>query len=76
MMGVSATLAPEQMERLRGREVNILLDWDTAGEARSAKLQAEMRLFGIASTRKRRPSATATDLNEYLMERKGQSQRL
>jgi len=71
LMGVSAKLTVDQISLLRGREVNILLDWDGPGEARSLKLQKELRQFGIASTRKKKPSAHAKDLNEYLMEKKG-----
>ena len=68
LMGVSATLSTEQLIALRGRQVNILLDWDLRGEAKSKQLKREMRRFGIPSTRKIRPSPQANDLNDYLME--------
>lgn len=68
LMGVSAGLTEEQIKRLRGKQVDILMDWDPPGEARAAELQREMRRFGIASTRKRRPSPAAKDVNEFLME--------
>ena len=68
LIGVSAKFSTEQLIKLRGRQVNILLDWDPPGEARAEELQQTLRQFGIPSTRKSRPSAQANDLNEYLME--------
>ena len=68
LIGVNARLKEEQIRRLRGKQVDILLDWDPPGETRAAELQKEFRRFGIASTRKKRPSPTAKDVNEYLME--------
>lgn len=67
LMGVSARLTEEQIKRLRGKQVDILMDWDPPGEARATELQKELRRFGIASTRKRRPSSAVKDVNEYLM---------
>lgn len=68
LIGVNAKFSTEQLIKLRGRQVNILLDWDTAGEDGAKELQQTLRKFGITSTRKSRPSAKANDLNEYLME--------
>ena len=68
LMGIGFTLSTKQWIRLRGRQVNILLDWDRPGDIKSAELKREMRRFGIVSTRKTRPSPTAHDLNEYLVE--------
>ena len=68
LMGVNAWLSEEQISGLRGREVDILLDWDPPGETHADELQKELRKFGIASTRKSRPSPAAKDVNDYLME--------
>ena len=68
LMGIGFTLSTEQCIRLRGRQVNILLDWDRPGDTKSAEMKREMRRFGIVSTRKSRPSPRAHDLNEYLVE--------
>ena len=61
-------LSTEQLIKLRGRQVNILLDWDPPGDAKSAELKQQMRRFGIVSTRKNRPSTKGYDLNDYLVE--------
>jgi len=74
LMGTSAPFPEEQLKLLRGKEVHILLDWDSPGEAKSSKLQQEMRRLGISSIRKNRPSEQANDLNEYLMERRVRGQ--
>ena len=68
LIGVNARLKKEQISRLRGKQIDILLDWDLPGERGAAELHKEMRSFGIASTRKKRPSPTAKDVNDYLME--------
>ncbi len=73
LIGANAKLNKEQLSQLRGKQVVILLDWDSSGETGAADLQKEMRKFGIASTRKRCPSPTVKDVNEYLMERRAQS---
>ena len=68
LMGIGFTLSTQHLIRLRGRQVNILLDWDRQGDTASAELKRKLRRFGIASTRKNRPSPGAHDLNEYLVE--------
>ena len=68
LMGIGFTLSIDQLIRLRGRQVNILLDWDRPGDTKSADLKRKMRKLGIVSTRKNRPSPRAQDLNEYLVE--------
>ena len=68
LIGVTAKFSNEQLIQFRGRHVDILLDWDSAGETKAQELQQTLRRFGIPSTRKSRPSAKANDLNEYLME--------
>ena len=70
LMGTTARLKAEQISQLRGKQVDILLDWDQPGEKRAAELQKEFRRFGIASTRKTRPSPVAKDVNDYLMKLK------
>lgn len=68
LIGVSGRLSNAQLMQLRGKQVHLLLDWDPAGEERSRVLLKEMRTFGIAATRKTRPSLTAKDVNDYLRE--------
>lgn len=68
LVGVSARFAEAQIKALRRRTVLLLLDWDARGEARSRELMAELARFGVASVRLSRPSTTASDVNEYLME--------
>lgn len=70
LMGVNAQFGDEQVKQLRGKEVAILTDWDAPGERRAIELQKQLRRFGITSIRKRRPSSSAIDLNDYLMEKK------
>ncbi len=73
LIGVNMQLKREYLQRLRGKQVVILLDWDSAGEKRAAELQRELRSFGIASTRKRCPSPGVKDVNEYLMMARAQA---
>jgi len=69
LIGVSARLTHEQLIGLRGKQVDLLLDWDTAGEKRARTMLKELNRFGIAATRKDRPSPSAEDVNDYLQER-------
>lgn len=71
MMGVSAKFTPDQIRALRKKEVEILLDWDAPGEKRAQSLREELNQYGVVSIRKKLPSTTATDLNEYLKEKRG-----
>ena len=73
LIGVNMRLEEEQIRQLRGKQIEILLDWDTAGETRAIELQNELRSFGIASTRKSCPSPGVNDLNEYLIKMKAQT---
>ena len=73
LLGVRAQLDEEQRDRLRGNQVVVLLDWDLPGETRAAELRKELRRFGIASTRKTRPSPESKDVNDYLRELRGRS---
>ncbi len=67
LMGVNMGFTKDQIVQLRGRQVHILLDWDSAGDSRSIELQKELRRYGIASTRKRCPSPGVNDVNDYLV---------
>lgn len=71
LIGVSAKLSDTQIIALRGKQVDLLLDWDTAGEKRACTMLKELARFGIAATRKTRPSTRATDVNDYLREVSG-----
>jgi len=71
LIGVSARLTDTEIMALRGRQVDLLLDWDTAGEARAVTLRKELARFGVAATRKTRPSPSATDVNDFLREVSG-----
>lgn len=71
MIGVTAKFTPDQKRALRKKEVEILLDWDAPGEKRAQSLQEELNRYGIVSIRKKLPSKAATDLNEYLKEKRG-----
>jgi DNA primase len=71
ILGVNAKLTADQAKQLRGKEIDILLDWDTAGNKGAVKLQRELNRYGVISTRKSQPSARARDLNEFLMETRG-----
>ena len=73
LIGVSMRLEEKQIRQMRGKQIDILLDWDTAGETRSIELQNELRSFGIASTRKSCPSPGVKDLNDYLVKMKAQT---
>lgn len=71
LIGVSARLSDAELTALRGRQVDLLLDWDTAGDKRAVTLLRELNRFGIAATRKARPSPSANDVNDYLREVSG-----
>ncbi len=71
MMGWSAKFTPDQIRALRKKEVEILLDWDEKGEKGAQQLREELNQYGVVSIRKKLPSTTATDLNEYLKEKRG-----
>ena len=71
LLGVGARLDQDQIDSLRGNEVDVLFDWDPPGEARAKQLQQQLSRFGIASTRKRRPAHGVKDLNDYLQTMRG-----
>lgn len=68
LIGVTAGLSPAEIISLRGRQVDLLLDWDPAGEQRAAMLRKEFARFGVAATRKSAPLSGAKDVNDYLRE--------
>ncbi len=71
MMGWSAKFSPDQIRVLRKKEVEILLDWDDKGEKGAQILRKKLNQYGVVSIRKKLPCTTATDLNEYLKEKRG-----
>ncbi len=71
MMGWSAKFSSDQILALRKKEVEILLDWDEKGEKGAQQLREKLNQYGVVSIRKKLPSTTATDLNEYLKEKRG-----
>lgn len=68
LIGITARLSPAEMISLRGRQVDLLLDWDPPGERRAAILRKELARFGVAATRKSAPPSGAKDVNDYLRE--------
>jgi len=68
ILGTSADLPIELIRKMRRKQVNILLDWDDSGEKKAKKLEHIFKGYGVVSTRKNRPSLTANDLNEFLVE--------
>ena len=70
IMGVTAGLRQNQILALRKKEVEILLDWDKKGEKKAQSLQKELDRYGVVSIRKKLPSTTASDLNDYLKEKR------
>ncbi|MBK6800259.1 MAG: toprim domain-containing protein [Novosphingobium sp.] len=68
LIGVSARLTDAEMIALRGKQVDLLLDWDEAGDKRAVTLRKELSRFGVAATRKTAPKSGAKDVNDYLRE--------
>lgn len=68
MIGITAKLSEAEIMALRGRQVDLLLDWDDPGEKRAITLRKELARFGVAATRKSAPRSGAMDVNEYLRE--------
>ncbi len=66
LIGTTAGLSPAEIVLLRGRQVDLLLDWDPPGEQRAATLRKELRSYGVAATRKTAPKTGAKDINDYL----------
>ncbi len=68
MIGITAKLSDAEMMALRGRQVDLLLDWDEPGEKRATTLRRELARFGVAATRKTAPRSGAKDVNDFLRE--------
>lgn len=66
LIGVTAGLTRNEATSLRRRQVDLLLDWDAAGEKRAVTLRKDLERFGVAATRKSAPPCGAKDVNEYL----------
>lgn len=66
LLGVSAELQRDEIQRLRNRTVVILLDWDPPGEQRATEMKAQLSKHGIVSIRKQRPHPKVKDLNDFL----------
>ncbi|WP_417271469.1 CHC2 zinc finger domain-containing protein [Celeribacter sp.] len=67
-IGASAPFSGRDMISLRGKQVEILLDWDNAGENRAAALRKDLNRFGVSATRRFAPRSGAKDVNDYLRE--------
>lgn len=67
-IGASAPFSGSDMIYLRGKQVEILLDWDNAGENRAAALRKDLNRFGVSAMRRFAPRSGAKDVNDYLRE--------
>lgn len=67
LMGVSADVPAEDLLELRGKPVDVLLDWDEAGEKRAVEVMSMLSQHGISAIRKRQPFSGVKDLNDYIM---------
>lgn len=68
LIGVSGRLTAKEIMALRGKQVDVLLDWDEAGDKRAITLRKELARFGVAATRRTVPRCGANDVNDYLRE--------
>ncbi|OYU37595.1 MAG: hypothetical protein CFE33_19930 [Pseudorhodobacter sp. PARRP1] len=66
LIGISAKLSDAEIILLRGKQVDILLDWDQPGEMRASSLRKELVRFGVAATRKSAPRDGSNDVNDFL----------
>ena len=67
LMGVSSEIPEEIVKAMRNRRVDILLDWDNAGEKRVKSLKERLSTYGVSATRRSRPAPEIKDVNEYLV---------
>jgi DNA primase len=67
-IGASAPFSESDMISMRGKQVEILLDWDDAGEKRATALRKDLSRFGVSATRRFAPRSGAKDVNDYLRE--------
>ncbi|OWX99272.1 hypothetical protein B6V75_18300 [Thioclava sp. F1Mire-8] len=68
LLGTSMNFSNEELSLFSRETVKIMTDWDDAGEKKAEKLKVELKARGIHAVRVKRPSVTAIDLNEYLIE--------
>lgn len=67
LLGISNNLSSNEIAKLKGRRVKLLLDWDEKGESKARSLRSELASHGIVCERKSRPHPQVKDLNEFLM---------
>lgn len=67
LMGVSSEIPEDMVKAMRGRRVDILLDWDFAGEKRAKSLKERLAIYGVSATRLARPAPGLKDVNDYLV---------
>ncbi|MGR8928235.1 toprim domain-containing protein (plasmid) [Rhizobium leguminosarum] len=67
LLGVSNALQEDEISRLLGRRVILLLDWDQKGEEKAQKVRSELASRGVVCVRKNKPDPHVKDLNEYLI---------
>ncbi|MBY5971439.1 toprim domain-containing protein [Ferrimonas balearica] len=67
LMGVSSEIPEEMVKTMRNRRVDILLDWDDAGEKRVKSLKKRLATYGVSAARLSRPASEIKDVNEYLV---------
>lgn len=70
LLGVSNTLRKDEIARLKGKRVQLLLDWDEKGEVKAQKLRSELASYGIVCDRKSKPTPQVKDLNDYMIFRR------
>ena len=68
ILGVSVQFTDVEYSLFQGRVVYLLTDWDSAGEKKATELASLFKSKGVMSIRKKSPSETANDLNDYLIE--------
>lgn len=66
LMGASARLPVSCIQKLKKKNVQILFDWDEAGERGALALHDELLKYGVVSIRPLRPLNKKCDLNDYL----------
>ncbi|MFZ5961915.1 CHC2 zinc finger domain-containing protein [Thalassococcus sp. BH17M4-6] len=71
ILGVSDGFSKNEIQKMRGRDIILLLDWDTPGEMRAKTLEAELCRHGVMVTRKSQPGPGVKDMNQFLMSERG-----
>jgi DNA primase len=70
LMGTSARLPVSCIQILKKKNVQILFDWDEAGEHGALALHDELLNHGVVSIRPLRPLNKKCDLNDYLRDKR------